>query len=314
MFPLCRKRSSSEAQVSDVDAIADFKELDIEDMSDTYIGPDTMKVALQVAGTACRAVDIVMTSSATNVFTCTRPPGHHAGRYGRTEGCLSTGFCLLNNAAIALVYARVRWGLERVAVVDIDVHFGNGTAEILANDPKAFFASVHMIYGEKNKGMNSKSISDASYTNGFYPEKLGVTEIRDNYVVVGVLPALIRKRGRRRKRHNFGEQVVAGNGNGNDNDDSGDEHRGTANNASTGNNSFVDVANNCEMNDKEMEQEEDHGLAASSALDENNLQLQGPEGYRRAIEQIIVPRLEAFNPELLIISGNRNSYSSLHFP
>jgi acetoin utilization deacetylase AcuC-like enzyme len=52
---------------------------------------------------------------------------------------------LLNNAAIATFYARVRWGLERIAVVDIDVHFGNGTAEILRNDPKAFFASVHMV-------------------------------------------------------------------------------------------------------------------------------------------------------------------------
>ena len=61
---------------------------------------------------------------------------------------MSTGFCLLNNAAIAMVYARVRWGLERIAVVDIDVHFGNGTAELLKDDPRAFFASVHMIYGE----------------------------------------------------------------------------------------------------------------------------------------------------------------------
>ena len=60
---------------------------------------------------------------------------------------MSTGFCLLNNAAIAMVYARVRWGLERIAIVDIDVHFGNGTAELLKDDPRAFFASVHMIYG-----------------------------------------------------------------------------------------------------------------------------------------------------------------------
>jgi acetoin utilization deacetylase AcuC-like enzyme len=70
---------------------------------------------------------------------------------------LSTGFCLLNNAAIATVYARVRWGLERVAVVDIDVHFGNGTAELLKDDPRAFFASVHMIYGDENDGIESSS-------------------------------------------------------------------------------------------------------------------------------------------------------------
>ena len=99
------------------------------------------------AGASCRAVDIAMCGENTNVFVCTRPPGHHAGRYGCTGGCMSTGFCLLNNAAIAMVYARVRWGLERIAVVDIDVHFGNGTAELLKDDPRAFFASVHMIYG-----------------------------------------------------------------------------------------------------------------------------------------------------------------------
>ena len=111
-------------------------------MSDTYIGAQSVEAALCAAGSACRAVDIAVTSTETNAFVCTRPPGHHAGRFGCTNGCLSTGFCLLNNAAIALVYARVRWGLERVAVVDIDVHMGNGTAEILRGDPRAFFASV----------------------------------------------------------------------------------------------------------------------------------------------------------------------------
>jgi acetoin utilization deacetylase AcuC-like enzyme len=111
-------------------------------LSDTYIGSQSVQAALCAAGSACKAVDIVLTSAETNVFVCTRPPGHHAGRHGCTLGSLSTGFCLLNNAAIALVYARVRWGLERVAVVDIDVHMGNGTSELLLNDPRAFFASV----------------------------------------------------------------------------------------------------------------------------------------------------------------------------
>ena len=66
----------------------------------------SLQAALCAAGTSCRAVDIVMCSDNTNAFACTRPPGHHAGRYGCTGGCLSTGFCLLNNAAVALVYAR----------------------------------------------------------------------------------------------------------------------------------------------------------------------------------------------------------------
>jgi len=115
-------------------------------MSDTYIGSHSLQAALCAAGSACKAVDIAITSTNCNVFVCARPPGHHAGRYGRTSGCSGTGFCLLNNAAIAMVYARVRWGLERVAVVDIDVHMGNGTSEILKGDDRAFFASVNDFF------------------------------------------------------------------------------------------------------------------------------------------------------------------------
>lgn len=163
-----------------------------------------------------------MCSDNTNAFACTRPPGHHAGRYGCTGGCLSTGFCLLNNAAIAMVYSRceeqccllcpcltllvshnlyanacphtdrVRWGLERVAVVDIDVHFGNGTAELLRGDPRAFFASVHMIYGDENSGSSDDrkpgTRSNEEASNGFYPSLLGTTEVTDTYVSVGVFP------------------------------------------------------------------------------------------------------------------------------
>ena len=120
---------------------------------DTYLSPQSFDAALCAAGVATSAVDTVVNSRGTNAFACIRPPGHHAGRHGFTKGCTSTGFCLLNNAAIAMVYARVKYGLMRVAIVDIDVHFGNGTAELLRGDPNAFFASVHMIYGETNEGI-----------------------------------------------------------------------------------------------------------------------------------------------------------------
>jgi len=75
-------------------------------ISDTYLSKNSLEAALCNAGVACRAVDIVFSNTNTNVFVCARPPGHHAGRYGLTSGCMSTGFCLLNNAAIAAVYAR----------------------------------------------------------------------------------------------------------------------------------------------------------------------------------------------------------------
>jgi len=180
-------------------------------MSDTYVSGKSLSAALSTAGTACQAVDTVMCGHNTNAFVCTRPPGHHAGRYGCTAGCLSTGFCMLNNAAIAATYARVRWGLERVAVVDIDVHFGNGTAELLRGDPRAFFASVHMVYGKDNMGnmgqegegahVHSSATAGTSSRggkddgededprdNGFYPAELGGFELSPTYVSVGVLP------------------------------------------------------------------------------------------------------------------------------
>ena len=81
---------------------------------------------------------------ADNAFCLTRPPGHHAGRFGATEDCCSNGFCLLNNVCAGIAHARVAWGVRRVAVIDLDVHFGNGTCEILRGDPDAFFGSVHL--------------------------------------------------------------------------------------------------------------------------------------------------------------------------
>ena len=105
---------------------------------------------------------------------------------------------------------RVRWGLERVAVVDIDVHFGNGTAELLRGDPRAFFASVHMIYGDENSGSSDerkggpRSIEEES--NGFYPSLLGTTEVTDTYVSVGVFPPLPSSKG---ERNYFGRNPSA---------------------------------------------------------------------------------------------------------
>ena len=97
------------------------------------------------------AVDRVMLSedvaggcAGTNAFCLVRPPGHHAGYVGATAKCGQNGFCFLNNVVLGATHARLSWGLKRFAVVDIDVHFGNGTAELLHNDSNAFFASVHM--------------------------------------------------------------------------------------------------------------------------------------------------------------------------
>jgi acetoin utilization deacetylase AcuC-like enzyme len=105
--------------------------------ADTIVSPGSGEAALRAAGAVCAAVDAVIEGQATNGFCAVRPPGHHAGR-GR-----AMGFCLFNNIAIGAYRARVHHGLDRVAVIDFDVHHGNGTQEIFEDDQHLFYASTH---------------------------------------------------------------------------------------------------------------------------------------------------------------------------
>jgi acetoin utilization deacetylase AcuC-like enzyme len=104
---------------------------------DTYVSPDSYDVALLAAGGAMEAVDRVMDGDASRVFALVRPPGHHA------EANRAMGFCLFNNVAIAARHAIDRYGLDRVAIVDWDVHHGNGTQAIFWEDPSVLFVSLH---------------------------------------------------------------------------------------------------------------------------------------------------------------------------
>jgi len=104
---------------------------------DTCLSPGTMEAALRSVGGACLAVDEVMTRKVDNAFVATRPPGHHA------ETATAMGFCFFNNAAIAARHARAVHGVERVAIMDFDVHHGNGTQDIFWNDPHVLYASTH---------------------------------------------------------------------------------------------------------------------------------------------------------------------------
>jgi len=105
---------------------------------DTYCTPDSYDVALDAAACAARAVDAVLDGEARCVFAVIRPPGHHATAFR------PMGFCLFNNAAIA-VRAGLRGGATRVAVVDFDVHHGNGTQDIFNYSPEVLYTSVHQF-------------------------------------------------------------------------------------------------------------------------------------------------------------------------
>lgn len=107
------------------------------DGGDTIMSPGTLEAVMRCVGAACAGVDAVLAKEADNVFCATRPCGHHA------EADRAMGFCVFNQAAIAALHARHRHGVKRVAVVDFDVHHGNGTQNAFFDDPDLFYGSCH---------------------------------------------------------------------------------------------------------------------------------------------------------------------------
>jgi len=104
---------------------------------DTYVTPRSYAIACLAAGGTVRATEAVLTGEAHNAAALIRPPGHHATR------SRAMGFCLINNVAVAARYARRDQGVERVAIVDYDVHHGNGTQDIFYDDPSVLYVSTH---------------------------------------------------------------------------------------------------------------------------------------------------------------------------
>ena len=105
--------------------------------SDTVLSPGTWQAVLRAVGGACFAVDEVVEGKVSNAFVAMRPPGHHC------ETRKPMGFCLLNQVAVAARHAQAKHGLSRIAIVDFDVHHGNGTQEIFWADDSVLYCSTH---------------------------------------------------------------------------------------------------------------------------------------------------------------------------
>jgi len=155
---------------------------------DTAMNPHTLAAALHAAGAVVRAADMVIRGDAENAFCNVRPPGHHACR-GR-----AMGFCFFNNVAVGAAHALEAHGLQRVAIVDFDVHHGNGTEDIFAGDRRVMMVSTfqHPFYpysGAEGRSEQMVNIPLAAYSGG---------SVFRNAVENAWLPAL----------HGFAPQIV----------------------------------------------------------------------------------------------------------
>ncbi|MEQ1667248.1 MAG: histone deacetylase family protein [Sulfuriferula sp.] len=133
--------------------------------ADTLMSPYTLEAALRAAGAVVLATDLVMTGQVENAFCNVRPPGHHATRNQ------SMGFCIFNNVAVGVAHAMAQYGLERVAIVDFDVHHGNGTEDIFRDDDRVMLCSTfqHPFYPYSGVDSGNEHIINvplAAGTNG----------------------------------------------------------------------------------------------------------------------------------------------------
>lgn len=150
---------------------------------DNSMSPGTLEAALRATGGAVAAVDAVMTNTKTNAFVGTRPPGHHA------ETSKPMGFCFFDSAAIAARYAQRKYGISRAAVVDFDVHHGNGSQEIFWSDSSVMYASTHQMPLFPGTGATQERGEDDNVVNAPLRAGNGSREFREAFNLA-ILPRL----------------------------------------------------------------------------------------------------------------------------
>ncbi len=152
---------------------------------DTAMSEGSLRAARLAAGGACRAVELVMEGKARAAFAAVRPPGHHA------EPERAMGFCLFSNVAVAALHARRRYGVRRVAVLDFDVHHGNGTQAAAEHDPDFFFGSSHQMPLYPGTGDPAEHGISGNVVNAGLPEGADGAAFLAAWRVT-ILPALAR--------------------------------------------------------------------------------------------------------------------------
>ena len=151
--------------------------------ADTAMSSGSAEAALRAAGATIAAVDGIMKHEFGNAFCAVRPPGHHA------EKARAMGFCLFNNVAVAALHARAVHGLSRIAVVDFDVHHGNGTQDIFFHDRDLFYASTHQCPLYPGTGSRTETGVAGNIVNAPLAPGSGGREFRAAFTDI-VMPAL----------------------------------------------------------------------------------------------------------------------------
>jgi acetoin utilization deacetylase AcuC-like enzyme len=175
---LCHPRDFIE-QIRDITPREGLVRID----ADTAMSPGSFEAAIRAVGGAVRAVDEVVGKKAQNAFVAMRPPGHHA------ETVRPMGFCLFNNAAIAARHAQQRHGVPRAAIVDFDVHHGNGSQEIFWDDPTVLYCSTHEMPLYPGSGSPSERGAHNNVVNAPLRAGDGGEEFREAFETA-ILPRL----------------------------------------------------------------------------------------------------------------------------
>ena len=164
-------------------AFAEARDARVRLDPDTYLSQGSREAIYRAAGACVAAVDAVMAGEDAMAFCAVRPPGHHA------EPISPMGFCVFNNVAIGAMHALEAYDLKRVAVVDFDVHHGNGTQSVAEKEPRLFFASTHQSPLYPGTGASNETGAAHNVVNAPLPAGAGRAAWRDA-MITRVLPAL----------------------------------------------------------------------------------------------------------------------------